>query len=270
MCRPLLSTKFYEDRKINVASIVLTRQMMTPHDGQWQSQKLDMYTLFSGELKHKTAPPPGGHVFQMITTIFELAKNVTSSETYVLTKFHEDWAKNVSSRLFTCFHYSYIHIEKTAPTPGGHVFPPIKTIFELVRDIHKINENDPRGGHVFSPIRTIFELNRRVQETNVLNKFHKDWTENVTSIVFTCFQYIHIEKTAPPLSGHVFSSIWTIFELQTIETSRVFISFELGRGIIGTNVLTKFHDDRTRNVASRMDDGQKTIPKEHHENVVLR
>ena len=29
-------------------------------------------------------------------------------------------------------------------------------------------------------------------------------------------------------------------------------SFELDRGIIGTNLLTKFHDDQTRNVASRV------------------
>ncbi|KAH3874124.1 hypothetical protein DPMN_037365, partial [Dreissena polymorpha] len=28
---------------------------------------------------------------------------------------------------------------KTAPTPGGHVFPSIMTIFELVRDIYKID-----------------------------------------------------------------------------------------------------------------------------------
>ncbi|KAH3718035.1 hypothetical protein DPMN_060833 [Dreissena polymorpha] len=32
----------------------------------------------------------------------------------------------------------------------------------------------------------------------------------------------------------------------------VFFSFELDRGIIGTNLLTKFHEDRTRNVASRV------------------
>ncbi|KAH3746847.1 hypothetical protein DPMN_181264 [Dreissena polymorpha] len=32
----------------------------------------------------------------------------------------------------TCFHY--IHIDKTAPPTGGHVFSPILTISELVRD----------------------------------------------------------------------------------------------------------------------------------------
>ncbi|KAH3695126.1 hypothetical protein DPMN_082582 [Dreissena polymorpha] len=168
-------------------------------------------------------------------------------ETNVLTKFHKAWAKNVSYRLFTCFHY--IHIENTAQTPGGH-------------------------------------------ETHVLTKCHEDWTKNITSRVFTCFHYIHIEKTAPPPGGHVFSPIWTIFKLfhddwAKIVTSRVFTIvqvtyFELSRGIFGTNILTKFHEDRTRNVASRVftrqnvddrrttDDGQKAIPKAHHEHVVLR
>ncbi|KAH3887472.1 hypothetical protein DPMN_011489 [Dreissena polymorpha] len=177
---------------------------------------------------HKTAPPPGGHVFSLITTIFKLvqdihitnAKYVTSRtcflsiktifelnlwsrsltkvnrsrdgyelcnfETNVLTKFHEDWAKNVSYKLFTCFHY--IHIEKTAPPPGGHVFPPIMTIFEL---------------------------------------FHDDWEIIGTSRVFT-------RNTAPPPDGYA-SNV----------TSTVFTTFELSRGINGTNVLTKFHEDQT-------------------------
>ncbi|KAH3741187.1 hypothetical protein DPMN_047907 [Dreissena polymorpha] len=48
-----------------------------------------------------------------------------------------------------------------------------------------------------------------------------------TSRVFTCFQYLHIEKTAPPRCSLVFSPLWTIFELfhdewAKIITSRVF------------------------------------------------
>ncbi|KAH3877453.1 hypothetical protein DPMN_001320 [Dreissena polymorpha] len=178
--------------------------------------------------------PPGGHVFLPIESIFE--PNCHIQETNILTNFHEYWAKNVSSRLFTCFHY--IHIEKTAPPPGGHVFPPIMTIFELVRDIYKIDaknvtsrENDPPSWRpcFFLPIRTIFKLNRHIQKTHVLTKFHEDWTKNVTSKVFTCFYYGHIQKTAPPPGGHVFSPICTIFEPV--------------RDINETNVLTKFHND---------------------------
>ncbi|KAH3776639.1 hypothetical protein DPMN_178070 [Dreissena polymorpha] len=72
--------------------------------------------------QRKTAPP-GCHIYK--TNHFtkfhdDWAKNVTSRETNVLTKFHENWAKHVTSRVFTCFHY--IHIEKNAPPTGGHVF----------------------------------------------------------------------------------------------------------------------------------------------------
>ncbi|KAH3853550.1 hypothetical protein DPMN_096077 [Dreissena polymorpha] len=182
-------------------------------------------------------------------------------ETNVLSKSHENWAKNVTSIMFTCFHY--IHIEKNAPPTGGHVFSPIPTIFKLVRDIIK---------------------------TNVLTNFHDDWAKIVTSRVFTrenC-HYIHIEKNAPPTGGHVFhrsrpflnssetsiepmflysqirktalptgghvfQRIGTTFELnQDISKTNIFTNFELGRDFIGTKLLTKFHEDGTRNVASRV------------------
>ncbi|KAH3751688.1 hypothetical protein DPMN_186257 [Dreissena polymorpha] len=110
----------------------------------------------------------------------------SSHETNVLSKFHENWAKSVTSTVFTCFHNK--HIEKYAPTTGSHVFSPIPTIFKLIRDINK---------------------------TNVLTNFHDDWAKIVTSTVFTrenC-HYIHIEKNAPPTGSHVFSLISTIFEL---------------------------------------------------------
>ncbi|KAH3885383.1 hypothetical protein DPMN_009376 [Dreissena polymorpha] len=154
----------------------------------------------------KNAPPPGGHVFPPIWTIFELNRHI--QKTHVLTKFHEDWNKNVTSRVFTCFHY--LHVEKSAPHPGGNVFSPIWTIFELVRDNN---------------------------ETNVLTKFHDDWAKIVPSRVFT-------RNTAPPPGGHLHE------DLASNVTSTVFTSFELSRGINGTNVLTKFHEDRTINVAS--------------------
>ncbi|KAH3866196.1 hypothetical protein DPMN_029253 [Dreissena polymorpha] len=113
-------------------------------------------------------PPPSSHVIQLTGTIFEL--NSCIKETNVLSKFHENWAKNVTSTVFTCFHY--IHIEKNALPTGGHVFSPIPTIFKPVRDIKKPMENyhyihikknaPPTGGLVFSPISTIFELVRDI------------------------------------------------------------------------------------------------------------
>ncbi|KAH3698094.1 hypothetical protein DPMN_085611 [Dreissena polymorpha] len=165
--------------------------------------------------------------FLPIQTIFELSRHI--KKTHVLIKFHEHWTKNVTSRGFTCFHY--IHIEKTAPPPGGHVFSSIWTIFELVRYINETsvltkfhddweklvtsrvftrNTSPAPGGHVFQRTRTIFELIRHIIKTNILTKLHEDWASNVTFTVFT--------------------------------------SFELSRGINGTNVLTKFHEDQTNNV----------------------
>ncbi|KAH3897639.1 hypothetical protein DPMN_021832 [Dreissena polymorpha] len=125
--------------------------------------------------------------------------------------------------------------------------------------------------HVILLTRTIFQLNSGIKETNVLTKFHENWAKNVTSKVFTCFHYIHIKKNATPTGGHVFTPIWTIFELvQHINktnrktapptgghlhedwalnvTSTV---FKLDRDII-QNLLAKFHEDRTINVASRV------------------
>ncbi|KAH3881235.1 hypothetical protein DPMN_005158 [Dreissena polymorpha] len=181
----------------------------------------------------------------------ELAQNIIG--TNLLTKFHEDWKINVASR-------------EKCPALGQPFFQPTGIIFELVQDIIRMN------------LLTKFDedLTANVaSRTNPLTKFHEDWTINVASRVLT-------RKTAPPTGGHVFSPIWTIFELvrdinetnvlnkfhdnwAKIVTSRVFTrntapppwlpywasnltstvftSFELSRGINGANLLTKFHED---------------------------
>ncbi|KAH3691797.1 hypothetical protein DPMN_192328 [Dreissena polymorpha] len=70
-------------------------------------------------------------------------------------------------------------------------------------------------------------------------------------------------KTALPTGGHVFQRIGTTFELnQDIIKTNILTNdlvfdpaqpiFELGRHFIGTKLLTKFHEDWTRNVASRV------------------
>ncbi|KAH3737991.1 hypothetical protein DPMN_044593 [Dreissena polymorpha] len=100
-------------------------------------------------------------------------------------------------------------VSYTDPPPphGGHVCRPIATIFKLILDVNKTNVftkfHDDCAKYVTS----------RVFTTNVLTTFHENWTTNVTSRVFTYFHNIHLEKTAPPPGGHVFPSIWTIFEL---------------------------------------------------------
>ncbi|KAH3776567.1 hypothetical protein DPMN_177996 [Dreissena polymorpha] len=283
--------KLFRDAK-NVTS--RETNVQTKFHEDWQK----MCTL---DCSHrKLSHPPGSHVFQMIiTTIFELAKNVTSREndpphwwpcfffqirtifelnhciqkTNIMTKFHEDWAKYVSSRLFT--------IEK-CPTPWRPCFPPIMTILKLAKNV---------TSRVFTSWRPCFFTDPnhfRTQPSHPGNKysnqFHEHCTTNVTSRVFTCFHYIHIEKTAPPPGSNVFSPIWTIFELirdinetnvltkfnddwTKIVTSRVFTRntapppgghvfkqtrtiFELNQHIIKTNILTKLHEDWASNVTS--------------------
>ncbi|KAH3871804.1 hypothetical protein DPMN_035019 [Dreissena polymorpha] len=280
--------------------------------------------MFSYIHIEKISPPPGGHVSLLIMTIFKLDQDI--HKTNVLTKFHDDWtknvtsrvftsflahlsrsdmlmwlkrtpllaamfftdpnhfktqpsypvnkssdqidkdwAKNVSSRLFTCFHF--IHIEKNCPIPWRPCFSTDTTIFKLIRDIHITNAKNVTsrqkdslpGGHVFLLIQTIFELNLHIQETNVLIKLHNDWAKNVSSRLFTCLHYIHIEKTAPPPGGHVFSPVMTIFELvrdiYKIDAKNVTsrVKKPTPTGGHETNVLIKFHEDLTKNVTSRVE-----------------
>ncbi|KAH3886917.1 hypothetical protein DPMN_010930 [Dreissena polymorpha] len=99
-----LLTKFHEDRKINVASILLTRYIM------------------------KNAPAPSGHVFKATNINFKLIQDIIGIN--LLTKFHEDRTINVASRVLT---------RKNAPPLGSHVFQANVTIFELIQDIIETN-----------------------------------------------------------------------------------------------------------------------------------
>ncbi|KAH3856107.1 hypothetical protein DPMN_098687 [Dreissena polymorpha] len=157
--RTKLLTLFHEDRTINVASRVFTnkfgptdrRGTKTGHKSSHEQLVSDhwlrpfahlrgktnvnwaknvnstVFTCFHYIHKEKNAPPSGGHVFH---------RSRPFSHSNVLTNFHDDWAKIVTSRVFTRENCHYIHIEKNAPLTGGHVFSPISTIFELVRDIN--------------------------------------------------------------------------------------------------------------------------------------
>ncbi|KAH3893346.1 hypothetical protein DPMN_017493 [Dreissena polymorpha] len=117
---------------------------------------------------------------------------------------------------------------KNAPLLGGHVFSLITTIFTLVRDIHITNakyvtstvKKTPPGSHVFLPIQTIIELNVRSPSLTQMNRSQDGY-----------------KKNAPPIGSHVFQAKVTIFELI--------------QDVIGTNHLSKFHEDWNINVASR-------------------
>ncbi|KAH3832280.1 hypothetical protein DPMN_105561 [Dreissena polymorpha] len=129
--------------------------------------------------------------------------------------------------------------KKTAPPPWHHVIQLTGTIFQLnsrKNVTSRVENAPPTGGHVFSPISTIFELVRHINKTNVLINFHDDWAKIVTSRVFT-------RKTAPPTGGHLHED-WALNVTSTV--------FKLDPDFIGTKLLTKFHEDRTINVASRV------------------
>ncbi|KAH3769569.1 hypothetical protein DPMN_170842 [Dreissena polymorpha] len=95
----------------------------------------------------ENAPPPGGHVFQPTGIILELVQDNIGMN--LLTKFYEEQTINVTSRVLTRFYYS--HLRKNAPPLGIHFFQANVTNFELIQDII---------------------------ETNLLTKFHEDWTDN--------------------------------------------------------------------------------------------
>ncbi|KAH3883954.1 hypothetical protein DPMN_007924 [Dreissena polymorpha] len=84
--------------------------------------------------------------------------------------------------------------------------------------------------------------------TNLLTKFHKDWTINVASRVLTSFNhshtrhtYSHIRKIYGPLVAMFFKHTRPVFKLV--------------QDVIETYVLTKFHEDPTISLASRVKKG---------------
>ncbi|KAH3812437.1 hypothetical protein DPMN_140869 [Dreissena polymorpha] len=119
----------------------------------------------------------------------------------------------------------------------------------------------PPGSHVFSPIWTIFELVRDINEINVLSKLHDDWAEIVTSRVFT-------RKYAPPPGGHVFQRNRNHFLTQL--TYHLDKHFEKCLQVL-TKVHEDQTIYVASRVFTRqnVNDGQKAITKAHHEHVVL-
>ncbi|KAH3728367.1 hypothetical protein DPMN_054321 [Dreissena polymorpha] len=153
--------------------------------------------------------------------------------------FHDDWAKNVTSR----------PNKENCPHTGGHVFKQTGTTFEINQHIIKTNifKSYMKIGH------EIFKLDQGIIGTNRLTKFHEDLTRNVPSRVFT-------RKTAMPTDSHDIIGINLLTKLHEDRTrnaaSRVFTmkssppsggqvfqqtgtTFELNQHIIKTNILTK-------------------------------
>ncbi|KAH3772465.1 hypothetical protein DPMN_173805 [Dreissena polymorpha] len=156
----------------------------------------------------------------------ERTKNVTSivfdHKVSLFTKFHDDWANNVTSR---------VHVIQLTGT-----IVKLNSYIKETNVLTKFHENWAKN------------VTSRVykKKLNVLTNFHDDWAKIVTSRVFT-------KKTAPPTGGHVFQRTGTTFELnQHIIKTNILTNFKLDRDFIWTKLLTKFHEDRTINVASRV------------------
>ncbi|KAH3779183.1 hypothetical protein DPMN_180663 [Dreissena polymorpha] len=111
-------TKFYEDRTETatsgfpedwtktVTSRVLTRKhaqiittnVLTKFNDDWTIGSI--FKLVQDIIRtHENVTPPGGHVFQKTETIFKLIQDIIRKN--VLTKFHEDWTINETSRVLT-------------------------------------------------------------------------------------------------------------------------------------------------------------------------
>ncbi|KAH3773986.1 hypothetical protein DPMN_175357 [Dreissena polymorpha] len=101
--------------------------------------------------------------------------------TSFLTKFHKDWAIHVNSRVLTSRNHFlyYLHMQKTATHPVGHVFQLSRFIFEVVQDIifyealtkhvTPIVKFLASGGHVFKCTGNMFELVKDIILTQMLD-----------------------------------------------------------------------------------------------------
>ncbi|KAH3877444.1 hypothetical protein DPMN_001311 [Dreissena polymorpha] len=126
---------------------------------------------------------------------------------------------------------------------------------------------------------------RHIIGTNIVTKIHEDRKINVTSRLLTMFYYSNIWKNIPPPGSHVFLTNYIIetyilakfyedwnINVASTELTRQMLTAHDGHkattkahhehvfndsrpkhsNIIGTNIVTKIHEDRKINVTSRL------------------
>ncbi|KAH3861570.1 hypothetical protein DPMN_024502 [Dreissena polymorpha] len=120
---------------------------------------------------------------------------------------------------------SILLTRKNSPPPGGH-----------------FHEDWTKNATIsVNKTGSIFQLIQDVMRTNVLMEFHEDWVINVTS---------PYNENCPTLWQSCFQATGTIFELvQDIIGKK---KKKKKKDIIGTHDLTKFHEDWTINIVSRV------------------
>ncbi|KAH3702473.1 hypothetical protein DPMN_077496 [Dreissena polymorpha] len=95
--------------------------------------------------RKKNVQPPGGHVFQPTGPNLEPSPDIIGKNVH--TKFHEEWTRNLTSRVLSkrnalplgghSFRRTitiFLTHEKCL-APGGHAFQQTGTIFEIIHDI---------------------------------------------------------------------------------------------------------------------------------------
>ncbi|KAH3895468.1 hypothetical protein DPMN_019633 [Dreissena polymorpha] len=147
-------TKFHEDWTINVTKSVNKKNFLPTGSHFHEDQTINVaFTVLTSQ------PKPS----------FLLIQDIKYSD-----KFHEDWTINVTFG-------PYMYYEK-CPNPGGHVFQPTRTIFELVQDIigtillTKVHKD--RTINVASRVKCPAQWLPFIIRTNLCTKFHGDRTIN--------------------------------------------------------------------------------------------
>ncbi|KAH3721586.1 hypothetical protein DPMN_064515 [Dreissena polymorpha] len=109
------------------------------------------------------------------------------------------------------------------------------------------------------PWRPCFSANSELSLEQIIGpKFHEDWTINVTS-----------RENCPPPGGHVFQRTGTIFNSASLSREQMFYQSHIMTtapppAIIETNVMTKFYEDWTINVTSKVLTSKTAPPPGDH------
>ncbi|KAH3862508.1 hypothetical protein DPMN_025475 [Dreissena polymorpha] len=166
---------------------------------------------------HKDWTKTATSIINILTKFHKDWMKTATSIINILTKFHKDWMKTATSIVYT----SKINILTKFHKDWMKTVTSTVYTIKLLKDasIHaRTYGRRTSHGHRSSPCH--FANAHR----------HDDWEINVLCRVFTRCNYCHMKKTSMSTG-----SLWSI--------------------IIGTNVLTKFHEDFAQNVASKDSQG---------------
>ncbi|KAH3746446.1 hypothetical protein DPMN_180854 [Dreissena polymorpha] len=161
--------------------------------------------------------------------------------TNLLTKFHHcvnTFFGTLSSENHLVDGHTDGHTYGRTDRQSGHVWLRLKFHDDRTINVASRKMPSPLGSHVFPPTGTIFKVIEDMIGTNSLTKFHDDRTINVASRVL-------IRKNAPPPHDIIGTNPLTMENAPPP-------GCHLVQDIIRMNHLTKFHEDRTINVAPRV------------------